>query len=364
LFTSEAGNKGAVLQATTDINASVVDVSFVFGHGGYEGIQNDADGNVWIVEDSGGASPTGSKAKNPNSFVYRLAPYDKRDLTKGGKLQALQVNSARTHTPITFQAIDATHPTGGVFTDDQKDISNFGTEFDTNWVTVHDTKVDQSGQPFDANALAKTAGATPMKRPENGVFRPGTGFRQFFFETTGDTNATSDANADFGGWGGAYQLTQSGPSADHGKLKLFFKGDQAHSGFDNVTFIDRDHVAYVEDAGSTLHVQRNAFDSAYLFDVRADYSHGRMPTRFIAEGRDEPATLDAMLLAAGNGFQNDDDNEITGIHMSDGDPTPNGILGAKVPQPFRNGWRLFWTQQHGQNVTWEITPTGSSARGY
>jgi hypothetical protein len=29
------------------------------------------------------------------------------------------------------------------------------------------------------------------------------------------------------------------------------------------------------------------------------------------------------------GFQNGGDNEITGFHVSDGDPTPNGLLGAK-----------------------------------
>ena len=357
LFTVEQGANGAVLQATPDINATVQDISSVTGRAGYEGIQNDSAGNVWITEDSGGASPAGSKAKNPNSFVYRFTPYDKTDLTKGGKLQALQVLSARTHTPITFQAIDAAHPSGGIFTDDQKDISNYGTVFDTNWVTVHDTRVDTSGQPFDANAMAKAAGATPLKRPENGVFRPGTGFREFFFETTGDTNAQSDANDQYGGWGGAYQLTQADPTADHGKLRLFYKGNQAHTGLDNVTFVDRDHVAYVEDAGSTLHTQRNALDSAYLFDVRVDYSRGGQPVRFIAEGRDEAATLDALLLAGGNGFQNEDDNEVTGIHMSDGDPGTSGILGAKVPTPFRDGWRLFWTQQHGQNVTWEIIPS-------
>jgi hypothetical protein len=110
---------------------------------------------------------------------------------------------AHTHT---FQAIDAAHPTGGIFTADQKDISSYGVEFDTRWVTVHDTSVDRSGLAFDANALAKTAGATPLKRPENGVFRPGTGFREFFFETTGDTNAASTANAGYGGWGTAYRF--------------------------------------------------------------------------------------------------------------------------------------------------------------
>jgi len=76
--------------------------------------------------------------------------------------------------------------------------------------------------------------------------------------------------------------------------------------------------------------------------------------RFLGEGRDASATLDNMLGELGNGFQNEGDNEITGIHMSDGDPTTGGILGAKVPEPFEDGWRLFWTQQHGDNNTWEI----------
>jgi hypothetical protein len=353
LFTAELGSAGAVLQSTPDINATVDDVSFAFGRGGYEGIQNDSAGNVWVVEDSGGTTvPT--SARNPNSFVYRFLPYDKSDLTKGGKMQALQVLSARTGTPITFTAVDATHPTGGVFTDDRKDLSSYGITFDTNWVTIHDTHVDTSGAPFDANAAAKAAGATPFKRPENGQFRPGSNFREFFFDATGDTNANSTADTDFGGWGGVYRLVQDRPTSDHGKLNLFFGGDKEHTGLDNVTFLDRDHVAFVEDAGDGLHLQRAAFDSAYLFDVRVDYSTGTDPVRFIAEGRDAPATLDNMLGALGNGFQNEGDNEITGIHMSDGDPGVDGILGARIPKPFRDGWRLFWTQQHGENMTWEV----------
>jgi hypothetical protein len=81
--------------------------------------------------------------------------------------------------------------------------------------------------------------------------------------------------------------------------------------------------------------------------------------RFLAEGRDPSATLDNMLSSVNGGIQNDGDNEITGIQLSDGDPTPAGVLGAKVPTPFRGGWRLFWTQQHGDNYTWEITPARS-----
>jgi hypothetical protein len=359
LFTAELGANGGVFQSTPDVNATVDDISFALGRGGYEGIQNDSAGNLWVIEDSGGASPPApnNRARNPNSFVYRFVPYDKRDLTAGGKLQALQVLSARTGTPITFQAIDAGHPTGGIFTDDQKDLGSYGVVFSTNWVTIHDTHVDTSGAAFDANAAAKAAGATPFKRPENGVFRPGSGFREFFFDATGDTNVQSTANNGFLGWGGVYKLTQTSPTADQGTLRLFYQGDQEHSSLDNTTFIDRDHIAFVEDAGDTLHGQRNALDSAYLFDVRVDYSKGEVPVRFIAEGRDASATIDNMLLAAGNGFQNDGDQEITGIHMSDGDPTTQGILGAKSPRPFRDGWRLFWTAQHGDNTTFEIVPS-------
>ncbi len=144
-------------------------------------------------------------------------------------------------------------------------------------MTLHDTRVDTSGLPFNANAAAKAAGATPFKRPENGQFRPGSGFREFYLDATGDTDATSRANAGFGGWGGVYRLVQSAPGADTGRLNLFYAGDKAHTGLDNVR-----------------------------------------------------------------------------IHMSDGDPGTGGILGAEVPRPFENGWRLFWTRQHGDNYTWEI----------
>ena len=54
------------------------------------------------------------------------------------------------------------------------------------------------------------------------------------------------------------------------------------------------------------------------------------------------------------GFQNDGDNEITGFHVSNGDPGVGGLLGARAPKPFQNGWRVFWTQQHGDNNTFEI----------
>jgi hypothetical protein len=352
IFSCEGGPAGGLYQATLSVPSTVTSLHGIVGQGGYEGIQTDANGNVWIVEDSSGASGSVNKrAKQPNSFIFRFVPYDVSDLTHGGKLQALQVISRRTGTPIVFHAGQAD---ADILSDDTKDLNTYGLSFVTHWVTVHDTAVDGTS-PFSGNAAAKAHDATPFKRPENGQFRPGTNFREFFFDATGDTNALTEAGAAYGGFGGIFKLTQQRSSGNDGTLTLFYQGDVAHTGLDNVGFWDKDHVVFVEDAGDTLHAQRNALDSAYLFDVNVDYqSSSKLPVRIIAEGRDPSATIDSALLAIGNGFQNEGDNEITGFHVSNGDPGASGLLGAANPRPLRNGWRVFYTAQHGDNVTWEI----------
>ena len=181
-------------------------------------------------------------------------------------------------------------------------------------------------------------------------------------DETGDTNATSPENGDpntgaggAGGWGALQRLVQRSPSASTGKLELFYRADRAHTGLDNAAFLSRDAITFVEDAGDTLHQQRNALDSGFVFDVTRDYSpSSRQPVRWLAEGRDASATIDA----ANGGFgKNDQDNEITGTHVSDGDPTARGILGAKAPHLFHDGWRFFYTQQHGDNRTYEVIPS-------
>ena len=86
------------------------------------------------------------------------------------------------------------------------------------------------------------------------------------------------------------------------------------------------------------------------------------PIRIIAQGRDASATLDSAYSAAGNGFQNEGDNEITGIHVSNGDPGGSGLLGASIPRPFTDAWRVFYTQQHGDNVIYEILPANDDRR--
>jgi hypothetical protein len=357
LFTAENGAAGGVWQSTFSYPPTVVDISGYLGRGGYEGIQNDADGNVYIVEDAGGSGgPTTSHAKQPNSFVFRYVPTDVTNLTVGGRLQALQVISlAHPGQPIVFHAGQAD---ADILSQDVADLHTYGLTFATHWVTVHDTAIDGT-QPFNANAAAKLAQATPFKRPENGAFRPGTDFAELYFSETGDTSATSEANAGFGGYGGIFVWRKTtGSTLADGTLSLVLRGDIDHTAFDNVAFWSANDLAIVEDRGDSLHGQHNALDSAFLIDVTADYGNQATPPpiRFLAQGRDSAATIDSALSAAGNGFQNDGDNEITGIHVSDGDARRRGILGAKIPTPFSNGWRVYYTQQHGDNSLFEILP--------
>jgi len=353
LITDEkSGLAGGVWALNAGAVPATVDKKVAIGAAAYEGIQDDSDGNLWMEEDVGGANKGTTVARIPNSFVYRFVPTHRGDLDSG-KLQVLQVlNSAGQ--PITQASQTALN------SPDQLALHVYGNTFHTNWVTIHDTAADGTAN-YDANALAKAKNGTPFKRPENGLFRPGSNFREFYFDETGDTNATSPENDTAGGWGSIFKLTQPSPSANSGTLTLFYKGDQTHSSFDNVAWLSKDLVSFVEDAGETLHGQRNGLDSGWVFDAGANYANtSNKPIRWLAQGRDASATVDAGALPlSGSAFgKNDRDNEITGIHVSDGDPSPAGILGAKNPNLNNKKWRWFYTQQHGDNPTYEVVFAG------
>jgi hypothetical protein len=345
LFTTENAN-APTYSATASYPSNVVDVSGALGRGGYEGVVPDSEGNILIVEDIGGSNKAGTTARIPNSFLFRYVPRHPGDLAHG-QLQVLQVLNNVDHQPITQATQTPLH------SPDQVALHVYGSSFDANWVTVHDTGVDGDA-PFNANTLAKAKDGTPFKRPENGRFRPGSDFRQFYFDETGDTNATSPENENEGGWCSVFKLTQSHPGASTARLSIFYRCDGARAGFDNATFLSRDLITFGEDAGDTLHGQRNALDSGWVFDVTEDYSDpDNQPVRWLAEGRDPSATIDA---AAGGFGKNDGDNEITGVIASDGDPSVHGLLGEERPHLF-DGWRLFYTQQHGDNWTYEVVDT-------
>ena len=200
--------------------------------------------------------------------------------------------------------------------------------------------------------------ATPFKRPENGQFRPGTGFREFFFDETGDTDAADRGRR------GVRRLrrrleadARRGPSRNGHARALLSRRHRPQRASTTARSGDSDHVVFVEDAGDTLHAQRNALDSALavrrdgrLLQPGATSRCGSSP-----EGRDASAT---HRLGARRARATASRTRATTRSPGSTSPTATrrvgGILGAKIPRPFEDGWRVFYTQQHGDNVTWEI----------
>jgi hypothetical protein len=110
-------------------------------------------------------------------------------------------------------------------------------------------------------------------------------------------------------------------------------GDADHASFDNATFADKDVLLLTEDRGDTLHNQLNKLDSIWAYDIHDHVSSARL----VALGQDRLATTE--------------DGEPTGLHFSDGDSTPRGLLGTKSP---KDDGLLFFTHQHGENNLYQI----------
>jgi hypothetical protein len=384
LFTAEAGNLGGVfgqaLKWSGTTAPPVANYDGSMGKAGYEGIHNDKLGNLVIVEDVGGGNVTPTGVKQPNSFVYRFKPTHAGDLTQG-KLQVLQVSVDGT--PITFHntLTDGAPAALADALGEPIKALHSGSPQQAKWVTIHDTAVDGTAA-FDANAAAKAGGVgananaankgTPLKRPENGKFVPGTDFRSLVITETGDTSKTAGEEpgaAERGAWGALLRVDLPKAGADAGTIKAVVVGDQAHASFDNITFLDRKTALVGEDRGETLHQQANALDSLWSFDVTKPLDQINADAkRLIAQGRDPESTGDSTLREPPPAkTHNDGDNEVTGIHVSDGSTSPSGILGAELPADAgvgRSPWRIFVTGQHGANITYEIVATAKKKHGW
>ena len=361
LFTSENGANGFVVAQPLDWSGTtppaLTRLDGSLGRAGFEGVSVDKLGEVYLVEDTGGStipdnsSPT--KVKQPNSFVYRFQPATPGDLSSG-RLQAVQISVDGT--PIVFHD-KATDPAGAhedAFGEAIRRLHD-GETLQARWVTIHDTATDGTAA-FDANAAAKRAGATPLKRPENGKFVPQSGFRSYVFVETGDTDRTAGlypGAAARGAWGAAIRVDMPAAGSDSATAKTILLGDETHNSFDNVTFLDDSTLLLAEDRGDTLHDQENALDSIWSFDITKGYDQ-IVPDakRLVALGRDP--------LASPVGAE---DNEPTGLLVSDGDASVSGLIGTHDPV-HEPGARAFFTQQHGENHTFELLPPRNLGGGW
>ena len=336
LFTQEAGASGGVIEITPGWPPVVRTLDGVIGRAGYEGIHPDDKGNLLIIEDVGGTTVNGA-ARQPNSFVYRFVPVDPADVSAGGKLEALQVTVAG-HVLKFNDPATGGNAQGDTLSLYQELLHHPGTTWPVIWVTVHDTAVD-GFVSFDANARAKAAGATPFKRPENAQFLPDSEFKTFFFSPTGDTSATAGNQPELaarGAWASIFRVDMRDDST--GTIAIAVLGDRDHSSFDNLTFADKCTLLATEDRGDTLHEQLDLLDSVWAYDI----CHlGTPAKRLLAMGRDPEAS--------------GEDNEPTGMLVSDGDSSLKRLLGASgTNMGNRSRWRWFVTQQHGDNVVYEI----------
>jgi hypothetical protein len=86
-----------------------------------------------------------------------------------------------------------------------------------------------------------------------------------------------------------------------------------------------------------------------MFDVRVQNPSG---ARFVALGRDSASEKDAGFLDNDTeGYQNEGDNEPTGLHVSTGASTVSEMQGTTLDPESR---RVFFTQQHGLNRIFEV----------
>ncbi len=364
LFTQERGTSGGIIEITPEWPSQVRTLDGVIGKGGFEGIHPDNKGNLWITEDTGGpttnvdpANPNSPKtARRANSFLFRFVPKDITNLSKGGVLQALQVTIDGSS--VVFGGTTAAQIQADVFAVARLKLNTPGSSWPVKFVNVHDSTACAPNCPaFDANAAAKTAGATPFQRPENGLFRPGSNFQSFFFTATGDTDANSGtpALAARGSWGSIFRVDFR-KGRDQGTISIVVLGDADHASFDNISFLDEKTIIAAEDRGDGLHTQLNKLDSIWSFRLSDDDDHDRgnvRDARFVALGRDPASEQDSILLGT-PGFQNEGDNEATGTHVSNGDTSIRGMLGTSHSL---KGARTFFTQQHGLNRVFEVVRT-------
>jgi len=343
LATQEGGaSDGGMIEISMgNFPATITTRYGAIGQCGLEGVHVDNKGRIYLVEDTGGTGASNDQndingankvARQPNSYVFRFLPYDPKDLNAGGKLQALQVRVDGQ--PLVFGGTTAQAVFDDVWSTKQVELHS-GASFPARWITIHDTAVSTAS--FDCNATARGAQATPFKRPENGAFRPDGTFQHFFFATTGDTNNLSGSVAGLaqrGAWGGVFELDET--SINNGTIKLVALGDGTHNSFDNITWGDSNTFMVTEDRGDTLHDQLNTLDSIWAYPM-SDLAN---PLRVLAQGRD--------ASASGAGIE---DNEPTGVFVSGGGKTRADMYGTTASM---TGSRGFFTQQHGDNVTYEL----------
>ena len=195
---------------------------------------------------------------------------------------------------------------------DRLKLHTLGTSWPAQWITIHNTATNGTA-PFDANALAKAAGATPFERPENLQFRPGPGSARSSSRrpaTRTPTPATSPSSRSEGP--GAACSRSTSPTARAATSRSWPWATRCTRR--STTW--RSPTATRSSPPRTAGTDCTRSEHARLA-VGVQHDRSGAPGAVHREGRDPAAQADAALLDAGTpGFQNEGDNEVTGVHVA------------------------------------------------
>ena len=217
----------------------------------------------------------GTTAKRPNSFVYRYVPRHPATCTTG-KLQVLQVlNGPGTDHVFEQAALNAP---------DQVPLTTTATA--RHPLGDRPRHRGRRTAAFNANTARRPPTATPFKRPENGLFRPGSHFQRVLLRRDRRHERHQPRERHVPAAGRLDRpARRTSPSARQGQADALLRGDEAHAGFDNVAFLSRDMITFVEDAGDGLHRSATRWTPASCSTSRATTPAANEPVRWLAEGR-------------------------------------------------------------------------------
>ena len=319
----------------------------VIGRAGFEGVQNDDEGQPLPRRGRRRGQRqrrANARTKQPNSFFYRFKP--KRPREPAGRRDApgasgdrrrepaqgftQPASSSRRGRPPPRRTLTSPAPTRRGYVA----LHQYGTTLPTKWIDISTTTLVNAVSP----APTTTRSPRPRARPRSSgprtsrsaplaasgrsaSTRPAT-------PTTAPAPAAARAESqparvhDAERHGRLHDGLQADPVAERAtraRFRCSTAATRRTAGFDNVAFLSQDQIAFVEDAGDTLHApaQRARLRATVLGrrpGLLARCPAGSLPRRGPRRGGDD--RLGPLGLG---GFQNDGDNEITGLYVSDGD---------------------------------------------
>ena len=235
-------------------------------------------------------------------------------------------------------------------------LHTYGKTFTTRWVTIHDTPSTatpvqrehaREGAERDAVQAARRTACSVRARSSRSSTstRPATRTRR------------APENGCCGGWGVDLQAdAEVDRQPTPARCRSSTSGDAAHAGFDNVAFLSQEpdrlrrgrgrRRCTGSATGSTrLHARR---DDGLLEPGEQACALARRGPRRVGDDRRRPTAASARTTTT---------TRSPAFTSRTAIPATDGILGAKDPHPWQadgDTWRWFYTQQHGDNPTYEV----------